>query len=215
MERDLKPALNRPQTGTTTTNRMAMQLIALLEQVSRQMECIMLKNGIPAEMAKADVATFMHAGTSALSVKEETPIEQNDWQKSPLLTAAVSKLVDSKLSTTVPELVNAMLCCNKLYLMPAITIGGLVRTAAEMRDYLSKRGVILKFEKAWKPEARFADKNLFGCNCFIIKSKGKVSKRIETLKVTFKGKCFISVLLSHPELEPMDAYLKTFTQEIL
>jgi hypothetical protein len=194
---------------------MAVQLIELLEAVSVQMEGIMLENGIPAEMAKADVATFMRAGTGALSAKVETPIKQNDWQKSPLLADAVTKFVDSKLSRAVPELVTAMLCCNKLYLMPTITIGGFVKTAAEMRDYLSKIGVILKTDKEWKPEAGFADKNLFGCSSFIIKSKGKISKQIHTLKVTFKGKCFISVLLTHPELGPMDAYFKTFPEEII
>lgn len=60
------PTVNTPTNRPETTNKMALQLIELLTGVSSQIENVMMQNGIPAEIAKADVATFMRGGTGAL-----------------------------------------------------------------------------------------------------------------------------------------------------
>ena len=58
-------------------NKMAVQLFQLLTQVSSQMEIVMLQNGIPAEMAKEDVATFMRGGSGALCATTDNPALQD------------------------------------------------------------------------------------------------------------------------------------------
>ena len=58
-------------------NKMAVQLIELLTQVSSQMEIVMLQNGIPAEMAKEDVATFMRGGSGALYATTDNQVSQD------------------------------------------------------------------------------------------------------------------------------------------
>ena len=85
-------------------------------------------------------------------------------------------------------------------------------SALAVLRYLSNRGIIYKDGKMWKPTDRFADKNLFGYDRFKLTPKQITSGRTDTLKVTFKGHSFIRVLHGHPELEPMDAYLKTFAE---
>jgi sulfur transfer complex TusBCD TusB component (DsrH family) len=73
--------------------KIATQLIELLQQVSVQMEIVMLQNGIPADMAKEDVATFMRGGTGALYATTDNPVSQNDWWQNPLLMDTVIKIL--------------------------------------------------------------------------------------------------------------------------
>jgi hypothetical protein len=207
----------RPQdkAATVPPNMMAVQLIELLTQTSNRMESIMLNNGMPAEVATQDTSAFLRAGIGALKAKTDNATNQLDWRKSPLLAAAVNKIVDPLITAAVPELVTAFLCSDKLHSMPAVTVNGLLMTAADIRDFLRERDVIYRIDKEWKPTACFVDKGLFACSSFTIKSKWKPLKTVNTLKLTFKGKCYISVLLSNPDLDPMNAYMKTFMTEII
>lgn len=134
-----------------------------------------------------------------------------DPEENSFLTSAVKKSVDHE---QVVDQASMRVLLSSTFLIPLSIIAknAYMRSAVALLRVLYEKGVIYREDGRWKPAVEFADKQLFGYNIFSINSKrnGGTYKEIHTLKATFKGECFIHVLLSYPDLEARDAYLKTF-----
>ncbi len=188
-------------------NPMSIQLLKLFGHISGQVADIMVYNGMPAEMAKMEAAAFIRAGNDALRWTIDSNINRFDWLKSPLLDEAVTKLVGPDRSQWRIASVSGLLRSQKLYTMSSIAKENGLISSTRLLKHLCQQGIIYHDGNKWKPAAEFEGKQLF--------AEGKTLAAMNKLHCTLRGRCFVYVLLSHPELNPMDAYLQTFTTEVL
>lgn len=188
-------------------------------------------NTFKVDQRNAAVAAEIPAiSRGTLTMDTAVKVKPNVLPVSRFFADAIRKLVDPEVAAD-PACICALLKSEDLFTMGAVAKGAYLGSATALSKILNKRCVIYRFcfdggdctgrgrpfpeASVWKPSPDFFYKDLFRLKRIEITSKCKKTKSILLLKATFKGACFIRALLSHPELEPLDIYFKTFPEEYL